>query len=140
MCIFNTQILVNVENSKFTSHPLLLYQEQDADHDSSHFTCRFSTFPITQATWLSFPYITQALLGHYHDVVDVIAAMINPEAQCNDCFPNSHSQHICSSKLEKEGMRQARFSCSVGFSSNLIKNIQQFTEVPCKLYVSHALK
>lgn len=46
---------------------------------------------------------------------------INPEAQCDDCFPNSRSQHICSSRLENEGMRLARFSCSVGFCTNLIK-------------------
>lgn len=45
VCIFNIQILVNVENSNFTSHPFLLYQEQDANHDSSNFTCRFSTAP-----------------------------------------------------------------------------------------------
>lgn len=43
--IFNTQILVNVGNPNFTSHPFLPYRGQNADHESSHPTYTLSMAP-----------------------------------------------------------------------------------------------
>lgn len=131
ICIFTAQLWVNTQNPNFTSYLFLLHQGQDAECESSHLSPwhAFHSLPVKQAP----PFPPRRLCGWANcasptlfwvtDTMSLRSSLLQSTLKHNAGIfsPDSHSQCICSSRLENDRMRQARFSCSIGFCSNLIK-------------------